>query len=173
MRTLRFVPEQTDPEARARALEALRMRLDPASAWPEERCWPAIARTLGYPSGNAAQRAAWRTFNRVAYNTADWIKLHEFVTLANAVELRPDARELRTALRELDNRKPPEDRDPPKPRKPRPLSEAAIKRAVRAWKAEMERTVDADPDPHALMHFVETHVAPRQSRQDAARMARE
>jgi hypothetical protein len=71
----RVTPEDRDDQARARALEALRLRLDPSGAWPSERCWPAIARTLGYPSGDEAQRAAWRTawrtFNRHAYNTAD------------------------------------------------------------------------------------------------------
>lgn len=150
------------------------MRLDPEGMWPDERCWPTIARTLGYPSGDAAQRAAWRTFNRLAYYPAsDWIKLHTFVTLADTVGLRPDARELRRALRELDMRKAPEDRDPPKPRKPRPLSEAAIRRAVRAWMEEQKRTVDADPDPRALMRYVETYATTREPRQEAARTAPE
>ena len=97
---MRIVPEQMDPRAQARALAALRLRLDATGAWLAARCWPAIARTVGYASGDAAKQAAWRTFNRLAHKPVDWFAAHAFVLVAEAMQRPPHARELRQALRD-------------------------------------------------------------------------
>lgn len=152
------VPEDRDPALRAKALEALRLRLDQTATWPDERCWPAIARALGYASGDEAKRAAWRTFNRTAYSTESFT-FHSFMMLAKALDFPPSVREIRVMLRELDERKAPEDRDPPTPKK---QSKAALRRALAAHIEALSKTVDADPDPRAVaIPAQETRTQPR------------
>ncbi len=136
----------------ARALEALRMRLDASLTWPTERSWRAIAAAVGFPSAGATRRAAWRAFNHRAYRAGDdWFLINDLCELGRAVGLPPHARELRAALKALDAEKAPEDRDPPKPRQPRPLSKTALRRLVRERLAVERNTVEADPDPRALV----------------------
>jgi hypothetical protein len=193
---LREVPEDHDLEARAKALEAVRMRLDPAQPWPSDgRSWPAIARALGYPSGNAARRAAWRTFNRTSGKYLYlWDRLDAFKVLAEAVGMNPDDQRVRRMLRQMDLDKRPEDKDPPKPKRPVktkthiPLTKSAVRRMFGVkLAAELAReftfeedpepatkpgeiVIDADPDPQALMSYVfPTNTTPRQPRRYEAR----
>ena len=142
-----------DPQARARALEALCRRLD-GTLPRDERFWPAIAGELGYPSGDAAKRAAWRTFNRHCGAYLEDVRtFDELHRLAAAIGFPPDTRSMRRVLRELDERKAPEDADPPKPPKPRKLTKTALREAILQRLQEQRNTVDADPDPRAIVVF--------------------
>jgi hypothetical protein len=58
-RTPRDVPEERDRAERARALEAVRLRLT------REDSWPLLARQLDYVLADAAKRASWRAVLRL------------------------------------------------------------------------------------------------------------
>ncbi len=139
------------PDTRARAFEAIRLRLDETTPLAR-RAWPVIAAQLSYPSGDACRRSVWRLVNRLQRSP----ELAPFVTaLTRAVNLpasadTPDWLMVRRALRELDRERMPADNEP-RPAKRRPLSDAAARRIAKAWVAELARTVDADPDPRALV----------------------